>query len=215
MLANAKPQTDGAPRTRMSSVARRTAIIDAAVELFSKNGFRGTTTRELASAVGVSEPVLYQHFATKKDLYEAIVEHMLAQVANRFESRLEELPDGATDEQYFRWLVSHIWDWYEEDTRHIRLLMFSALEGHELSDMWHERALGLLLDHLGRVVESRMEAGEFRAMHPMLAAEALLGPVAHACMLTRILGCKLPGVSKDAVVREFVDIYLNGIRIRA
>lgn len=71
------------------------------------------------------------------------------------------------------------------------------------------------MDHLGRVVESRMEAGEFRAMHPMLAAEALLGPVAHACMLTRILGCKLPGVSKDAVVREFVDIYLNGIRIRA
>lgn len=199
----------------MTSAQRRMLIVDTAVNLFSQNGFRGTTTRELAAAVGVTEPVLYQHFATKKDLHEAIVEHMLEQVTSRFESRLEELPEGATLEQYFRWLVSHIWDWYEEDTRHIRLLMFSALEGHELSDMWHERALGLLLDHLGRVVESRMEAGEFRRMHPMLAAEALLGPVAHASLLTKILGCKLPGVTKEAVVKEFVEIYLNGIRVRA
>ncbi len=214
MLANTSGGQAATPRQRMTSAERRAAIIEAAVDRFSQNGFRGTTTRELAAAVGVTEPVLYQHFATKRDLYLAIVEHMLEQVTNRFEARLEELPDGATDEQYFRWLVSHIWDWYEEDTRHIRLLMFSALEGDELSDLWHERALGLLLDHLVRVVDSRMEAGEFREMHPMLAAEALLGPVAHACLLTKILGCKLPGVTKEAVVQEFVGIYLNGIRKR-
>ena len=199
----------------MSSVERRAAIIEAAVGLFSQNGFRGTTTRELAAAVGVSEPVLYQHFATKKDLYSAIVEHMLERVAARFERRLGDLPDGATDEQYFRWLAEHIWEWYEEDTSHVRLLMFSALEGHELADMWHERALAMLLEHLGKVVSLRMEAGEFRKMPPMLAAETLLGPVAHVCMLTVLFKCRLPGVTKEAAAKEFVDIFLNGIRSRA
>ncbi|MFM9597624.1 TetR/AcrR family transcriptional regulator, partial [Streptomyces scabiei] len=58
---------------RLSRAERRAAIIEAAIELFSEKGFRGTTTRELAQAVGVSEPVLYQHFATKKELYIAIL----------------------------------------------------------------------------------------------------------------------------------------------
>lgn len=199
----------------MTSAQRRSQIVETAVNLFSQNGFRGTTTRELAAAVGVTEPVLYQHFATKKDLYLAIVEHMLEHITNRFESRIEDLPDGATDEQYFRWLVEQIWDWYAEDLRFVRLLTFSALEGHELSELWHERAMSTLLEHLCRVVDSRMEAGEFRAMPPMLAAEALLGPVAHVCMLTMLFKCRLPGITKEAVVNEFVEIYLNGIRVRA
>lgn len=213
MLANANSGT--APRTRMSSAQRRCLIVDTAVNLFSQNGFRGTTTRELAAAVGVTEPVLYQHFATKKDLYLAIVEHMLEQITSRFEERIGELPDGATDEQYFRWLAGQIWDWYAEDIRFVRLLTFSALEGHELAELWNERALSTLLDHVCREVESRMAAGEFRMMHPMLATEALLGPVVHVCMMTMLLGCKLPGVTKEAVVNEFVGIYLNGIRVRA
>ena len=64
---------------RLSSQARRAAILDAAVRLFSEKGFRGVTTRELAAAVGVSEPVLYQHFETKRDLYHAIIEERAVQ----------------------------------------------------------------------------------------------------------------------------------------
>jgi AcrR family transcriptional regulator len=215
MLANANSKVASPSRQRMSSTERRAAIIEAAVDLFSQNGFRGATTRELAAAVGVSEPVLYQHFATKRDLYSAIVEHMLEHVTTRFEAQIELLPDEATDEQYFRWLAEQIWLWYEEDTKYVRLLMFSALEGHELSDMWHERAMGTLLGHVNQVVESRMESGEFRKMPPLLATEALVGPVAHVCMLSLLFKCPLEGVTKEAVLNEFVNIFLNGIRCRA
>lgn len=215
MLANANSGTRPAPRSKMTSAERRAAIIEAAVDLFSQYGFRGTTTRELAAAVGVSEPVLYQHFATKRDLYAAIVEHMLEHVTTRFEAQIELLPDDATDEQYFRWLAEQIWLWYEEDTKYIRLLMFSSLEGYELSDMWHERAMGTLLSHVNRVVESRMESGDFRKMPPLLATEALFGPVAHVCMLTKLFGCPLEGINKESVIQEFVNIFLNGIRHRA
>lgn len=63
---------------RLSSSARRAAILDEAVKLFSEKGFRGVTTRELAAAVGVTEPVLYQHFETKRDLYRALIEEPAA-----------------------------------------------------------------------------------------------------------------------------------------
>src|SRR5688572_6457610 len=61
------------PRPRMTSEERRAAIVQAASRIFADKGFRGTTTRELAAAVGVTEPVLYEHFKTKRDLYSAII----------------------------------------------------------------------------------------------------------------------------------------------
>ena len=58
----------------MKSDERRDAIVHSAIHLFAEKGFRGATTRELAAAAGVTEPVLYQHFRTKSDLYSAIIE---------------------------------------------------------------------------------------------------------------------------------------------
>jgi TetR/AcrR family transcriptional regulator len=60
-------------RVRVSGEERRRQIIEAATTLFSRKGFRGTTTREIARAVGVSEAMLFKHFATKEELYAAII----------------------------------------------------------------------------------------------------------------------------------------------
>src|SRR6266545_7177312 len=54
---------------------RRGQILDAAADLFAARGFVGTTTRQIAAAVGTSETVLFRHFPTKESLYAAILEH--------------------------------------------------------------------------------------------------------------------------------------------
>ena len=59
---------------RLKAAERREQIVQAAIELFSRKGFRGTTTREIAEAVGISEAALFKYFATKEDLYSAIIE---------------------------------------------------------------------------------------------------------------------------------------------
>ncbi len=58
---------------RLSSHARRETIVSAAVPLFARKGFAGTTTREIAEAAGISEGLLFKHFANKTALYDAIV----------------------------------------------------------------------------------------------------------------------------------------------
>src|SRR5438034_5460246 len=57
---------------RLSAEQRREAIVRAALPLFARHGFANTTTKELASAAGVSEALLYKHFPSKESLYAEI-----------------------------------------------------------------------------------------------------------------------------------------------
>ena len=61
-------------RTRLSAPKRRQQLLDVAGELFGTHGFHGLSMEQLAVAAGVSKPVLYQHFPSKRDLYLALVE---------------------------------------------------------------------------------------------------------------------------------------------
>src|SRR5579864_3011623 len=61
--------------TRLPAEQRRLNLIETAIDLFSRKGFSGTTTKEIAAAAGVTEAIVFRHFATKQDLYTAILEN--------------------------------------------------------------------------------------------------------------------------------------------
>ena len=60
-------------RLRLESTERRRAIVAAAMPLFARKGFDGTTTKEIARAAGVSEALVFQHFPSKAALYHEIL----------------------------------------------------------------------------------------------------------------------------------------------
>lgn len=215
MLADASstPHPTGA-KPRLSGAERRAAIVEAAINLFSQNGFRGTTTRQLASAVGVSEPVLYQHFATKKDLYDAIVDHLIQQTSATFHQSLTELGEEYDEERFFHWLGALILDWYETRTREVRLLLLGALEGHELAKVWHERAITEFLTWVEGYFQSRAESGAFVATNAQLSARAFIGMVANYGQTTMLFPHTTLNLSSEQVVTYFVELYLNGVRTR-
>jgi AcrR family transcriptional regulator len=61
-------------RQRLTANERREAVLLAACEVFSARSYRGATTAEIARASGISEPILYRHFGSKRDLYLACLE---------------------------------------------------------------------------------------------------------------------------------------------
>ena len=63
---------------RMAAADRRQHLVETAIRLFTEGSYHGTTTAEIARAAGVSEPILYRHFASKRDLYLAALEHVWA-----------------------------------------------------------------------------------------------------------------------------------------
>ena len=63
-----------APAKRLSAEARRQAVLDTACRVFSRSSYHGATTAEIAREAGISEPILYRHFGSKRDLYLACLE---------------------------------------------------------------------------------------------------------------------------------------------
>ncbi len=198
----------------MSGGERRAQIVGTAFDLFAQGGFRGTTTRELAHAVGVSEPVLYQHFSNKRDLYTAIVEHLIEQETHRFAERLEAVLREEEVRPFLQAFGELVLAWYLEDARLPRLLLFSALEGHELAEIWHERAMAIFFAPVNEKVDRLVEAGRLKKMEPTVVTRAFMSMVAHYGLVTIVF--KLPqfDMSREEAVARFVDIFLTGAERR-
>ena len=81
--------------SRLAAPERRRALIDTALQVFSEGSYRGTTTAEIARESGVTEPVLYRHFASKRDLYLACLEEAWARLRTAWEQAIEQEPDPA------------------------------------------------------------------------------------------------------------------------
>jgi AcrR family transcriptional regulator len=80
-------------RPRLPAAERRAAIVDAALEVFGKRSYAGATTAEIARAAGISEPILYRHFASKRELYCACLEAMAARLRESAEALIAAEPD--------------------------------------------------------------------------------------------------------------------------
>jgi AcrR family transcriptional regulator len=195
----------------MSGDERRAQIIEAAAELFARKGFRGTKTREIAEAAGVSEAMIFKHFATKEDLYGAIIDtkthpdNILGPAAGPAAAR----DDGAVLRAIGRRLVARA----QADPTILRLLHFSALEGHQLSEIFFRTRFQVVLDFLAGYIAQRIADGVFRPIDPVLAAQGFIGMVAYYLQLHELFGRKRrPTETPEQAIELFVHLFLAGLR---
>ena len=78
---------------RMTAPARREAMIEIACGVFARSSYRGTTTKAICSEAGVTEPILYRHFPSKRDLYLACLDAAWTRVQALWAKALDEEPD--------------------------------------------------------------------------------------------------------------------------
>ena len=105
-------------RTRLAAPERRAALLDCACQVFSEGSYRGTTTAEIAREAGVTEPILYRHFESKRDLYLACLTEAWARVRAIWDEAVAAEPDPAMwyptmvrawKESEERALIAHLW----------------------------------------------------------------------------------------------------------
>jgi AcrR family transcriptional regulator len=82
-----------APAVRLPAAERRRALVDTAIRVFSEGSYRGTTTAEIARAAGISEPILYRHFASKRELYLAALDTVWSRMRTAWEQALADAPN--------------------------------------------------------------------------------------------------------------------------
>jgi AcrR family transcriptional regulator len=196
---------------RLTGEERRRVIVEAAVALFSQKGFRGTTTKEIAETAGCSEATIFKHFATKDELYSAILE-----AKSRIDETLAKAAHAAASKDdigVFRAVGLESLIRTEQDPSLMRLLLFSALEGHELSHLFFESKVRGLHEFLSGYIKDRIADGAFQPVDPLLAARGFVGMIAHYLLIHEIFEVKRQaGLLPEHVVDTFVRLFLQGIQ---
>jgi TetR/AcrR family transcriptional regulator len=198
----------------MAGEERRLQILAVAVRLFSQRGFRGTTTKEIAQAAGVSEAMVFRHFATKEELYAAILDHKACSGGN-FEPAVmaEDAIRRKDDRAVFESLALGALNHHERDPEFQRLLLHSALEKHELAEMFFNEFVRRVYDFLGGYIRQRQREGALVEIEPSIVVRAFIGMVMHHSLNNNLWDPqrRLLNISNEEAARHFTNILLNGI----
>ena len=200
-------------KKRMSGPDRRGQIVKVATRLFASKGFKGTTTREIAAKALISEAVIFRHFSRKQDLYTAIIDARCND--KQGESILYGKLKGLKGREVFSTVAAYLISEHQKDSAFLRLLTYSALEGHDLSEIFI-RTKGLeFIEFLEAQIKTLIKQGVFRKTDASLAARALVGMVMHYSFSQEVYGLKRYYKRPNAkAVGVFVDIFFEGMRRR-
>jgi TetR/AcrR family transcriptional regulator len=198
---------------RMTGNDRRNQLIEVAIDLFSRKGFGGTTTKEIAAAAGVTEAIIFRHFATKQDLYKAILDSRCSSSnATDWFSEAQQFMDANDDEGLFRALITVIIQCKREDARFERLMLHAALEGHELAKMHHNQCARPFGAQLVEYVARRQQEGAIRQIDPNAVIFAVAGIAQFYAEQKYLHQCADIPIADEAVIEAFLAILMKGIK---
>lgn len=173
--------------SRLNASDRRQQILEVASGLFSRKGYQGTTTREIAETAGVNEALLFRHFPSKENLYWTMIEG-LCNARGRRQKVNRILEQGGTDFEVFCAIAREFLTRNARDRELTRLLWFTALENHELSERFFNTFVAEYFKALSSHISRRIREGAFRKCDPLLAARGFLGMVVYHFLIQELFG---------------------------
>jgi AcrR family transcriptional regulator len=200
----------------------RAAILDAAITLVARQGYARTSLDEIAAAAGVSRGAIYWHFKGKDDLLAAIV----AEVSPipRVTALL-----ATADDLPFKEVASQVYDAYldflGERIDFLRALIAEVPSNPELAAVFQHHVAGPLFGALGVYLARHAAREQVRPVHPILAAQALFGPLLVHLLMRDLLDPGTPGAragllgsglrfDRGEVKDTFLGIFFHGIKRR-
>jgi len=196
--------------SRSHGEVRRGQIVEVARRLFAEHGYRQTTTRQLARAVGVSDALMYRHFQSKDDVLRAVVDQGLAGFAATRQAagtgRDRPLAERLTIlGQAFLGVLEA-----QDD-----LLVLFISEHQLLAD--DQRLVGFIdraASGLGEELAARARGGEVRAdLNGYLFARSFMGSLVSFVVLQKVLGMdRIHAVDAEEFLNELVEVYAEGAK---
>lgn len=202
---------------RMSGEDRRRQLIQVAMRLFSQKGFTGTTTKEIAAAANVNEAIIFRHFATKDDLYAAILDYKSNQACSGdWLAELQIQAERRDDIQLFRTVAEKKLSHHrcDEHDQFLRLMFYSALEGHTLAHIFLERQARPINKFLCSYIKERQREGAFCGVNPRIAVSAFIGALNHHVMMNAFFEDWRINISDEEAVESYTNLFLNGLRVK-
>ncbi len=199
---------------RLAASDRKQQIIESAIALFGKDGLKGTTTKALADAAGVSEGTIFKHFPTKKALYLAAFEGRTGDGMEHLVTELQQLADKGRDEEVIQRVLSAIFHGYDRDRDLHRMLLYVHLGQSDEENKVLDETLGNnpVMEFLHGYIATRQQQGVFRPGNPGTLAQAVLALGIQVATSRKLFGTRDYGVSDDDVILDLTRLLLNGLR---
>src|SRR5918992_2196327 len=148
-------------RRRMRAPERREQLLQVARKVFAQRGYHTVTMDDVASEAGITKPILYDHFPSKRDLYRGLLEVDLATLRKRIEAALESSPGNR---ERIRASFQAYFDFMDDEGEGFRLLMKEAVgaeeEFRELVGRFREDVLGAVTEVMIRESQGRLSRQE-------------------------------------------------------
>ncbi|HEY7428920.1 MAG TPA: TetR/AcrR family transcriptional regulator [Gemmataceae bacterium] len=206
MTSPQRRRSDGSrPAARMTKAERKRQLLAHAKHLFVTQGYHATTTEKIAQAAGVSEPVLYRHFDSKKALFLEVLEEIRAATLQRWHAETSNLTDplaklhaiadmylGSTRAHAIEYRIMHRTLVESDDEEIVALLRLFYLDSEAL---------------LAKIIAEGQQAGVFRrSLDPRAGAWEMIR-TALGYTLTLPLG--IPLFAEENYIPQAIDCLLH------
>jgi AcrR family transcriptional regulator len=212
-----RPLTNNQPAARTPARATRRPrgeprrlLLEAASDLFARQDYRSTTTREIAEAAGVTEALLFRQFGSKATLFrETMVVPFTSFVDDFGRTWQAVVPEETDEDELASQFVGQLYDVFVEHRGLVLTLLASeALSEEEKADSGIadiRRALAVL----GQISAEGMAIRGMRSRHPDLAAYSTVAMIAGmAALRSTYFGTRPP--TREAIVKELTQAILHG-----
>ena len=167
---------------------------------------------KIAQQADVNEALIFRHFPGQEELYWAVIERKI-NCAAPGERMREILEAGSDDLETLSRIASQVLERRAKDQTLSRLLLFSALEKHELSERFFQNYVADYFEVLAQFVRKGIAARRFRSVDPLLAARSFLGMVIYHSWIQELFGGKhFQDFDPQVVCRTVSSIWLQGMR---
>ena len=189
-------------------------ILATALDLFSKNGYAGTNIRELTASLGMVKSSIYKHFESKEDIWNALLDEMIAYYDARFGSP-EHLPPAPDSLEGLVEMTMRLVDFTIHDEKVVmtrKVLTIEQFRDDRARDLATKHFLTGLRDMFTPIFAGMMDSGLLRRDDPAMLAFAYTAPISaliHLCD-------REPEKTEDAIARveafsrHFVKVYGKG-----
>ena len=189
-------------------------ILEAALTLFSENGYDGTSVEQIANAVGIKAPSLYKHFKGKEEILNALIDSAEIRYEEMFgsESHIGRLPQSR--EEFVEMTMGRIsFTMHDPMIRKIRkLLVQEQFRNERFSGITTRHQLDGIQRMYARIIEEMMKDGLFIQDDSLMLAMELSAPavllVAKADRQPRYSQEALAAIEKH--IRHFCEVYMIG-----
>lgn len=197
---------------RLKAAERKSSILAVAKVLFADKGFHGVSVDEIAKRLGVSPAVLYQHFASKEELYEAALNSMSGIRENYVTAILEEPSDfGSVLMRMTQVFVESV----SRDPDYLRMEMMSALEGTTAANQFFENRWRSFTEYIEYSIKELAEENKVGTIDPRMASLMFQGMLREALYTKCILQeNRYQDISLSNLVIQLIEIFLNSIEYR-